>query len=91
MPGYDGTGPRGRGPMTGWGSGFCGMTTEEYEKLKKEHPEDYPNEDYPPRQGFGWGRGFGRGRGMQWRHGRGQGRGFGWGRRHRHRGGWNRW
>jgi hypothetical protein len=23
MPGYDGTGPRGRGPMTGESSGFC--------------------------------------------------------------------
>ena len=23
MPGYDGTGPRGRGPMTGGGRGFC--------------------------------------------------------------------
>ncbi len=25
MPGYDGTGPRGRGPMTGWGDGYCLM------------------------------------------------------------------
>jgi len=23
MPGYDGTGPKGRGPMTGRGSGYC--------------------------------------------------------------------
>ena len=23
MPGYDGTGPQGRGPMTGGGGGFC--------------------------------------------------------------------
>lgn len=23
MPGYDGTGPKGRGPMTGRGEGFC--------------------------------------------------------------------
>jgi hypothetical protein len=23
MPGYDGTGPRGLGPMTGQGSGYC--------------------------------------------------------------------
>ncbi|HAA34099.1 MAG TPA: hypothetical protein DCD97_02175 [Firmicutes bacterium] len=23
MPGYDGTGPMGAGPMTGWGRGFC--------------------------------------------------------------------
>ena len=24
MPGGDGTGPMGQGPMTGWGAGFCG-------------------------------------------------------------------
>lgn len=24
MPGRDGTGPLGKGPMTGWGAGFCG-------------------------------------------------------------------
>ena len=23
MPGFDGTGPRGLGPMTGWGGGYC--------------------------------------------------------------------
>ncbi len=25
MPGFDGTGPRGRGPMTGGGGGFCAV------------------------------------------------------------------
>ena len=25
MPGFDGTGPRGLGPMTGGGRGFCGV------------------------------------------------------------------
>ncbi len=25
MPGFDGTGPRGRGPMTGGGRGFCAV------------------------------------------------------------------
>jgi hypothetical protein len=24
MPGFDGTGPAGMGPMTGWGRGYCG-------------------------------------------------------------------
>jgi len=24
MPGFDGTGPRGQGPGTGWGRGYCG-------------------------------------------------------------------
>ncbi len=23
MPNYDGTGPHGEGPMTGWGRGYC--------------------------------------------------------------------
>jgi Family of unknown function (DUF5320) len=26
MPGYDGTGPNGRGPMTGRGGGYCLLT-----------------------------------------------------------------
>ena len=25
MPGFDGTGPHGQGPMTGWGRGYCAM------------------------------------------------------------------
>jgi hypothetical protein len=25
MPGFDGTGPMGMGPMTGWGRGYCAM------------------------------------------------------------------
>ena len=29
MPGYDGTGPRGRGPMTGKGYGYCLMKIPE--------------------------------------------------------------
>jgi len=28
MPGFDGTGPRGLGPMTGRGLGFCAMPAE---------------------------------------------------------------
>ena len=27
MPGFDGTGPRGMGPMTGGGGGFCAVPT----------------------------------------------------------------
>ena len=27
MPGFDGTGPGGRGPMTGWGRGYCSEST----------------------------------------------------------------
>ena len=29
MPGFDGTGPLGKGPMTGQGRGFCVLTTSE--------------------------------------------------------------
>jgi len=65
MPGGDGTGPMGMGPMTGRAAGYCA---------------GYPAPGYanpiPGRGwGFGYGRGFGRGRGW----GRGFGRGFGWG------------
>jgi len=55
MPGGDGTGPLGLGPMTGRAAGFCA---------------GYPVPGYmnpiPGRGGFGRGFGFGRGRG--WRH-----------------------
>lgn len=42
MPGYDGTGPSGRGPMTGGGRGFCGA-----EGIRPARPA-----------AFGFGRGF---------------------------------
>jgi len=51
MPGGDGTGPAGMGPMTGRAAGFCA---------------GYPVPGYMnPIPGWGFGRGFGRGRG--WR------------------------
>jgi hypothetical protein len=59
MPGRDRTGPRGEGPMTGWGDGDC-------------RSEDVPRKPSRPRgrargRGWGgWGRGrAGRGRGVQ--------------------------
>ncbi|MDD5679022.1 MAG: DUF5320 domain-containing protein [Kiritimatiellae bacterium] len=61
MPGGDGTGPMGMGPMTGRATGFCagyGMP-------------GYMN----PISGRGFGMGFGRGRGF-WGGGRGGGRGW---------------
>ena len=61
MPGLDGTGPRGRGPLTGRGMGNCTIPTEEYERLQ--------NEQTLPRRRFG--RGFGRGCGWRHRHGQG--------------------
>lgn len=47
MPGFDGTGPQGAGPMTGGGRGFCNPAANIYGR----------------RQGFGrgFGRGFGPG------------------------------
>jgi len=59
MPYGDRTGPRGMGPMTGRGLGFC---------AGYDVP-GYIQGGYGPRMGggFGWGRGYGRGRG--WRHG----------------------
>jgi hypothetical protein len=62
MPAGDGTGPRGMGPMTGRGAGYCAG----YDMPGYAHPM--------PGRGFGmgwgrgraWGGGWGRGRG--WRH-----------------------
>ena len=45
MPGFDGTGPAGRGPMTGWGRGYC---------VSPAHRARFWGFG-----GFGWGRGFG--------------------------------
>ena len=53
MPGFDGTGPRGMGPMTGWGRGFCAVPLN-----------DAGNRPYRGR-GF-YGRGGGRGFGRYW-------------------------
>jgi len=58
MPGFDGTGPRGNGPMSGWGRGFCAIPKEMFDK------------DSLGRFGRGIGRGLGMmGRGL----GRGMG------------------
>jgi len=66
MPGGDGTGPLGVGPMTGRRAGYCaGYSTPGY-------ANPIPGRGW----GFGYGRGFGRGRG--WGRGFGRGAGFGW-------------
>ena len=69
MPGGDGTGPAGMGPMTGRAAGYCA---------------GYPMAGYmnpiPGRGvGFGWGRGYGRGLGLGFRGGRGRAGRAGWG------------
>ena len=49
MPGFDGTGPRGLGPLTGGGRGFCAMPLG----------MGYPYMGYRPYPMFGLGRGRG--------------------------------
>ncbi len=62
MPGFDGTGPLGQGPMTGWGRGFCASGSRRY-----------PYRGLGP-----WGFGRGRGWGCGWGRGRGKGLGWWW-------------
>ncbi len=63
MPGFDGTGPQGNGPMTGGARGYCNP--------------GYRQSNFAYGRGYGMGRGFrgGSGGGSGW--GRGYGRGVG--------------
>ncbi len=63
MPGYDGSGPRGGGPMTGGGRGMCNPENAEYRS-------QFVN-------AFGMGRGMGTGRGFRGGNTTGMGRGAG--------------
>ena len=75
MPGGDGTGPAGMGPMTGGAFGYCaGYPVPGYMNPVR-NSISYGVNPIPGRGGFGYGRGWGRGRGR----GRGWGmaRGFG--------------
>jgi hypothetical protein len=86
MPGFDGTGPAGMGPMTGGGRGWCvpsGPRPAGYGRYGVTYPvpasPPYAYGLGRPRWGAGrrfWGRapGWGRGRGL----GRGSARGRGW-------------
>jgi hypothetical protein len=69
MPGFDGRGPMGQGPVTGGGRGFCAMP------CKARGPSGYGARAPRPFEGpiFGAGRG-----GLPW--GGGRGRAFGGGR-----------
>jgi protein crumbs len=91
MPGLDGTGPRGMGPMTGGGRGWCasygsfpaGYAGGGFSPWMGAWPRAYPfTGGFGPFYGamapfrpMGLGMGFGRG--MGW--GMGLGRGMGWG------------
>jgi len=90
MPGFDGTGPRGLGPMTGGGRGFCspyglraGFSPYGAQPVAPVYSQPAAYRPYPPFGGFaGAGRGYGFpfGGGFGWGRGRGRGRGrgFGW-------------
>ncbi len=64
MPGYDGSGPAGTGPMTGGGKGFCNTVNTGYQRQSNDIA--------------GFGRGMGFRRGARGRSGLGMRRGFGW-------------
>jgi len=80
MPGFDGTGPAGMGPMTGGARGWCNPYSAPYARTGPY------NSSYAipasPSYAYGFGRPrWGRGRGF-WRRGRGRGwtprQGRGW-------------
>jgi hypothetical protein len=54
MPGFDGTGPRGKGPLTGWRRGKCAEGKNEKE-LDVDQDKDL-KEDLKSIHGFGRGR-----------------------------------
>ena len=92
MPGFDGTGPRGMGPMTGGARGFCNpYYAGAGASFMGAYPYGTPHgTGYVPPYGagystpyaaspygsFGFGRGFGGGRGFGFGRGRGMGRGW---------------
>lgn len=79
MPRFDGTGPRGSGPMTGRGEGYCVLELPEADRparglaglegapVRREPPAAEPVQSPPatmwPRSVFGRGRGWGARRG----------------------------
>ena len=88
MPGFDGTGPRGMGPMTGGGRGLCGPYGARYGGYGQTRlpgrvpvvgraPFGFGRPRWGLRGGF-WGRGRGLGLGMGIGLGRGRGRGRWW-------------
>ncbi len=53
MPGFDGTGPRGMGPMTGGGRGFCSPRGAGFGLRRYSFPRRMPYA-YPPYGAFGF-------------------------------------
>jgi hypothetical protein len=82
MPGFDGTGPMGQGPMTGGGRGFCSVPYRGYSPYGYGMRQPYAYPPAPPYPIYGPVFGAGRG-GLPW--GGGRGRVFGGGRGFRRR------
>lgn len=76
MPGFDGTGPRGMGPMTGRRMGRCALPPQTENSPAGEAGEGAPETPVQQPHVYGLGRG-----GVPW--GCGRGRGFGGGGRRR--------
>lgn len=71
MPAFDGTGPRGYGPRTGRGFGYCGAGYHRHRGFRR----GYHRHGFGPGYGPAYGRGFGPGYGPAY--GPGYGRGYG--------------
>jgi len=72
MPGFDGTGPRGTGPMTGGGRGYCVLPVKTGKDIPYAGTPRDTREGAFPGQPRYWpcvppGLGFWRGRGRGWR------------------------
>jgi len=70
MPRYDGTGPRGQGPMTGRGGGYCVVPMDQRNPMisrpyPARRPAAVPDRMAPWGQRYGRGMGYGRGRGRR--------------------------
>lgn len=78
MPGFDGTGPQGKGPMTGKGMGFCVLKesqntpgqTEGLMGMQGMPVNQYGCGQFYASAGFVYGRDFGCGRGFRGGRGR---------------------
>jgi hypothetical protein len=81
VPGFDGTGPRGQGPMTGRGMGYCAVPVQGTAQQPAGGLQLPVRPAGPLYRGMP-GRGLGRGRGPGWGRGRARGgrRGGGRGR-----------
>ena len=62
MPGFNGTGPMGEGPMTGGGRGYC--ISSDRGNVQGGYRGNQGSPDFGRSFGRGFGRGFGRRRGM---------------------------